>query len=143
MKFLHCALVVLVALALTSCASSPSSFSESRAVKQQNIFQDLRSPMGSRKVPVTIIRDAGFNASMTGIIVKLNGDSLAKFYPNERYTFYLEEGTHIFGCYLDLVFERGIIHELEANITSERTNNFRLTIDRGDQGFRIQRTAEF
>lgn len=128
---------------IASCASKPCSLSKSQPIKPKNIYQFLGKKDSARTIPVTIIRDTGFHGSATGIVVKLNGELLAKFYPADRYTFYLEEGLYVFGAYMDLVFERGIIHELEAEITSRTLNNFRLTIDRGSRGYRIQRTAEF
>ena len=132
--------LILLALLLASCATSPVKTSESRVVPPSRLLPAFSrvSQASPHKAQVSIIRDSG--SLNVGVRVKLfiDGAPIAFLWSGERVEVFLSPGYHIFGVQGELM---GALDETASSLGSGHSYHFRITP--GESSFKIQPTAEF
>ena len=132
--------LILPALLLASCATSPVKTSESRVVPPSRLLPSFSriSQASPHKAQVSIIRDSG--SLNVGVRAKLfiDGALIAFLWSGERVDVFLSPRYHIFGVQGELM---GALDETSSSLSAGHSYHFRITP--GESSFKIQPTAEF
>lgn len=134
--------LMLVALSVSGCSTTPISKTEAIAVPTERIASPVfLRPDAVRTEAVTITRDRGFTGGGVKFEVSANTDKIAVLAPGETVTFYLAPGRYVFvAAGIPNVFNEPP-GETEVVISSELPNSFRLRLVSGD-GPRFERTIQ-
>ena len=132
--------LILLVLLLASCATSPVSTSESRAVPPSRLLPAFNrvSRAALHKAQVTIIRDSGSLNVGNRAKLFIDGAPIAFLWSGERVDVFLSPGYHVFGVQGELM---GAVEETSSSLDAGGSYHFRVTP--GESSFKIQPTAEF
>jgi hypothetical protein len=126
-------LLVFLLTGFPACATAPISPENAQAVPSDRIAQnDLLVPEGTRTIPVIITRDTGFLGGGELHLLKIDGNTIAKFARGETLTIYLEKGIYSFGVIneqtiaYDIIGEAPIKEETDVTIKEGTKYNFRI-----------------
>ncbi|WP_150639749.1 hypothetical protein [Pseudomonas fluorescens] len=134
--------VILAALALAACSTTPVTRSHSEAVNPvQVLAPELQKASVERSEPVLLIRDAGFMGSLMDAIVVIDGKNSVILKPSQRFEFYLAPGNHMFSIKPDKNLLSEPMSETDIEIRPNGPNSFRLRLISGD-GPRIERSVQ-
>ena len=141
MKVLQ-ACVLLTALGLGGCATTPVTFSASQQIPVTQVLDAaMQQPSPSRTERVLLIRDKGFLGSFVKAAIAVDGKKLAVLAPSQRVAFYLSPGHHMF----TVGQVKNILHEPKGetyvDIKAGGPNNFRLRLIPGN-GPKIERSTQ-
>jgi hypothetical protein len=133
--------LVLIALYLTACATSPVKVSESQQVSPDRLlsgYSALAQPSPS-KAKVVVIRDAGMLGAGAPARLSVDGAPVARLWPGKRVEFYVASGEHILGVSPDPQLT-GALTENSFSFTPGRTYYFRISIT--ESSLRIQPSTQ-
>ncbi len=133
--------LLLFALILTSCATSPVSVSESHQVSADRLlsgYPALAQP-SPNKAKVIVIRDAGMLGAGAPAKLAVDGAPVARLWSGNRVDFYVTSGEHIFSVRPDPQM-MGALTENSFSFTPGRTYHFRISIS--ESSFRIQPSTQ-
>jgi hypothetical protein len=134
--------LILLALLLGSCATSPVKTSESRAVPPSRLLPAFSrvSQASPQKAQITVIRDAGILGAAALAKLRIDGAPIALLWPGERVEVFLAPGDHVFGVEPQPRLT-GALDETSSSVAAGRSYHFRISIS--ESSFKIHRTAEF
>src|SRR5687768_6094366 len=89
--------VIIIAVLVTSCATSPVRVSESKQVSADRLLSGYSAlaQASPAKAKVVVIRDAGMLGSGVPARLSVDGAPVARLWPTKRVEFYLTTGDHI------------------------------------------------
>ena len=91
------AIVLIVAAALSACATKPINTATARSTPPERVYAPELQVPGEGKVELIIARDAGYIGSGCMTAVYLDGKRASAIDNNEKVTFYIAPGKHILG----------------------------------------------
>lgn len=131
------AVVVVVNVMLTACATSPQSTAQARPTK--NILDSAAITPKDGAARLIVKRDPGFVGSACAIRVLIDGRPLAELAPGEVVTAFLTPSEYIVGAISTGVCGGGDA-EASAVLRAGQLKTFRISIDEG-MSIRIGPTA--
>lgn len=120
--------VLLLAVVLTACATTPISPTKAKQVSADRIFLTEKvSVEGS--VRVIFVRDTGMNSSGVYQHVYIDGKKAASLNPGEKVEFVLAPGEHIFGSIPTDVLGVSTLNTIDQDLKAGRTYYYRIQTD--------------
>ena len=135
------ALIVVVAILLAGCATSPVSVAKSRPVPPNRLL----SGFGAFAYPsattaqIVVVRDSGILGAGAPAKLLVDGAPVARLRPGERVQIFVSAGDHILGVKPDPQL-MGALTETSSSVSAGRTYHFRISIS--ETSFKIQPTAQ-
>src|SRR5262249_39983880 len=133
--------LLLFALLVTGCATSPVTVSESHTVPPARLLTGYSAlaQLSPSRAAVTVIRDAGLYGSGEPARPSVDGSPVARLWSRERVEFYVSPGDHIFAVVPEPQFLAGLV-ERSYSFVAGRHYYFRISIS--ESGFTIQPSTQ-
>lgn len=133
--------VLLAALILTGCATSPVPYAAAAPVAESNLLDGYGqfSQPNEGRVRVIVVRDSGVGSPALPAKLSIDGVSVAKFWSSERLELYLPPTTYIFGVESSICFGCALV-ETAVDIKPGKTYAFRISFR--DSAFYFQQSAQ-
>lgn len=129
--------ILLIGVMVSSCATTPISFSSAQTVPADRIFLDTNFPLDGN-AHVFFIRDIGFMGGGVYQHLYIDGGKVASLDPGEKVEFNLTPGEHIFGVIPTDPVGTHFLYSIDQDLKKDKQYFYRILVGAPGQT-RIQR----